>query len=126
MSPSSTSRLTSARRLARRASVPPGRLTFTVRAASSMWGAESAKRSRVCATSARSPGDQLDVLPAGDGRFNGGELTGKADQPPDGARLCPHVVTGHVERPRVRGQQRGDGAYEGRLARAVWTEHSDD
>nr|WP_245928517.1 hypothetical protein [Murinocardiopsis flavida] len=65
------------------------------------------------------PRDQPQVLPSGQGPFDGGGLADTADQPPHRARRTPHVVTEYAGRARGRPFERGQDADGGRLPRAV-------
>jgi len=71
---------------------------------------------------AEQPGDHLEVLPTGQRRFDGGELTGQPDHPAHLLGAGQRIDAGDAQQPGVGAQQRGDGAHERRLSGAVGAE----
>lgn len=72
------------------------------------------------------PGEQPEVLAAGEVTVDRGVLAGDADAAADGGRIAEQVVPGDPGRAGVRAQQRGQQPYGRRLARAIGAEEAAD
>ena len=75
---------------------------------------------------AAQPGDQLQVLAAGQDVVDRRELAGEADRLADLRGLCDDVEPVHGSRAAVGPEQRREDLHDRRLARAVRTEEGED